>query len=350
MALPSAQYKFKDLSILVSCFNKEDFIPKFISEAVALNDLGAEIIVINDGSTDNSAALLHKVSSVFQIIHTENLGVASARNLAIFSSNRPYIVFLDIDDSLDLDSLNAGMLEIRNSKSDLVVSSYIRIQDGSISNVLMRPNLCVDVPIKFESRFSILNGMGFWRYIYSRDFILANKLKFFPSFEEMNGKFFILDDYFWMLHLASIEKFSLHYNFSEIPLYKYFYEIPQPPDKWKSFTRQVRLFPQAFKVFEVVLATCIHNHDDEWLIFAGREGLARHLNYLDFFSFLRSLPELLSFILNSHFFFAERKLRLLVVLVFGCGSRTFRNSLAILKKDVLSSVKKYVTPNRRRSL
>jgi glycosyltransferase involved in cell wall biosynthesis len=340
MASIPTQNKFEDLSVLVSCFNKEKFIPNFISKAIELRELGAELIVINDGSTDASADILNEFSSHLLIVHTENLGVASARNLALVAATRPYVLFLDIDDSLDLDSLAAGMAEIRSSGSDLVVSSYIRIQDESISHAPIDADLLAGTPIEGNHRFKILSGMGFWRYIYSQDFIRNNQLRFFPSFEEMGGDFFILDDYFWMLHLASIEKFELRLNKSDLPLYRYHYEIPQPPEKWNSFIRQVARFPDAYRVLEEVLANCKHDHNHEWLILAGREGLVRHLKYLDFIEFLGTTPELTRYILNSKIFFSERRFLSLLSLLSECGGRTLRNSFALFKKDFLAFVRR----------
>jgi glycosyltransferase involved in cell wall biosynthesis len=335
MTLVSGKKALEDLSILVSCYNKEEFISSFINEIRPLIESGAEIVVINDGSTDNSISLLQEISSDCHLISTSNLGVAQARNSAMDASTRPYLIFLDIDDSLSLEPLKVGLAKIRQDGGDLMVSAYVRIQDGLVSPSPVEKTTDINSSAGFQVRSQIMHGMGFWRYIYSRSFIEKNRLRFFPTFQEMNGNFFILDDLFWMIHLCGVIDLELLVNDSDLPLYKYNYEIPQPEYKWTSFVRQIILIPDAFLLFEDVLLSCNHKHEARWLIQAGQNALSQHLNYLDFMSFLRAIPALIKFIKKSNFFYSDGKISKGSRLLFGSGRYAFRNSVALVKKRFL---------------
>ena len=338
MVIEFKKKELGDLSVLVSCFNKEVYIPNFVSVARSLIKVGAEVVIVNDGSTDKSLDILKEISDVAQIISTSNLGVAHARNTALQASSRDYVVFLDIDDSLNLESLSHGLKRMRANNSDLSVGSYLRIQDGYVSPAPIESDIRMSLTTNFEVSTKMLEGMGFWRYIYAREFIRRFQLNFSPTFQDMGGKFFILDDFFWMLHLSACLDFSLVLVDSQDPLYEYHYEIPQPDAKWNSFVRQIKLLPQAFLVFETVLDTCNHEHRDNWLVEAGQKNLARHLRYLSISKFLKVLPYAFFFVIRSKYFYRDKKILGALEIIIACGPRSIRNSLALLKKRVLSSI------------
>jgi glycosyltransferase involved in cell wall biosynthesis len=106
-------------SIIIPLYNKENTIKKTIESVLNQTFSEFEIIIINDGSTDNS---LENVNQIFnnriQIITTENRGVSQARNLGIKNSNFPYISFLDADDfwkNNHLKTLNQLIIDFPNA-------------------------------------------------------------------------------------------------------------------------------------------------------------------------------------------------------------------------------------------
>lgn len=96
------------ISIIIPCFNISNFfisLKKTVSEICSLPNF--EVILINDGSTDNSGTLLetlrfHKCT----VIHKNNGGVASARNIGIENASGDYVLFLDADDTYNFDVLS----------------------------------------------------------------------------------------------------------------------------------------------------------------------------------------------------------------------------------------------------
>lgn len=82
------------------CFNGERFLARSISSALSQTYSNIELIVVNDGSTDNSLEILRKVSDPrFTYITQENSGVCRARNNAISNASGEFIAFLDADDT-----------------------------------------------------------------------------------------------------------------------------------------------------------------------------------------------------------------------------------------------------------
>ena len=99
------------LSIIIPCYNSEKTIDEAVSSAVAQDlDIPFEIVIVDDGSTDDTVAIiknLAKENSIIRcILHAKNLGGGAARNTAVGNSNGNLIFCLDSDDVLTKDMLS----------------------------------------------------------------------------------------------------------------------------------------------------------------------------------------------------------------------------------------------------
>ncbi len=86
-------------SVVIPLFNKDKYVAQTLETVLKQNFADFEIIIINDGSTDNSEQIVKSFSdSRIKYFSTENQGAAAARNIGIEKSQSPYIAFLDADD------------------------------------------------------------------------------------------------------------------------------------------------------------------------------------------------------------------------------------------------------------
>lgn len=92
----------KTASIIITCFNKELYIKDSIESAINQKFNDYEILIIDDGSTDNSLEIINsfKNEKLIRIISQKNIGIVGTRNKAIKNANGKYIVQLDGDDIL----------------------------------------------------------------------------------------------------------------------------------------------------------------------------------------------------------------------------------------------------------
>ena len=87
-------------SVVIPVYNKAPYIARTLTSVLAQNFDDYEIIVVDDGSTDDSMQKLRQVQSPkIRIIRQENQGVAVARNTGILAAQGEYIAFLDADDA-----------------------------------------------------------------------------------------------------------------------------------------------------------------------------------------------------------------------------------------------------------
>lgn len=91
--------KKKRFSIVIPLYNKEISIESTLQSVLEQTYKNFEVIVVNDGSTDNSAALVEEINdSRVRLIHQENKGVSAARNRGIKEAKYEWLSFLDADD------------------------------------------------------------------------------------------------------------------------------------------------------------------------------------------------------------------------------------------------------------
>lgn len=98
------------VSILIPCFNAEQFIRATIDSAINQTWSAKEIILVDDGSSDNtlSVALSHR-SRLVRVYRQRNMGAAAARNHALRQASGDYFQFLDADDLLDPNKIEQQM-------------------------------------------------------------------------------------------------------------------------------------------------------------------------------------------------------------------------------------------------
>lgn len=130
------------ISIIVPVYNVE----KYLSECLdsILNQLykNIEIILINDGSKDNSGSICDeyaKKDKRIKVIHKENEGVSIARNVGVKNASGDYIAFVDSDDTIDKKIYTNMIKVINETNSDLVMCRYKRVFNNGTSEIEEEP-------------------------------------------------------------------------------------------------------------------------------------------------------------------------------------------------------------------
>lgn len=94
-----------DVSVIIPAYNSEEFIEEAIRSVLLQSELPVEILVVDDGSTDNTAAIARAFGEPVRVLSIENRGVAVARNHGLASATGNYIAFLDSDDVWEAEKL-----------------------------------------------------------------------------------------------------------------------------------------------------------------------------------------------------------------------------------------------------
>lgn len=168
-------------SIVIPLYNCEKYIEQCLSSILKQKFLDYEIVVVDDGSIDNSNVLVEKFAEKEQrikLIRKENGGVASARNYGILNSSGKYLIFLDADDILVERSLWIAYNALSNNEVDMAIcSSYVEMSDGHWNtNKMFSEEVLKKQKTSFDVRVLCQNISSMCIALYRREFLICNGL------------------------------------------------------------------------------------------------------------------------------------------------------------------------------
>lgn len=177
----------KILSIIIPIYNVEKYISSCLTSIFkqGLHEDEYEIILINDGSTDNSMGVINeliKKPSNIIVIEQNNKGLSAARNIGIEKASGELIIFVDSDDYLIDNSLRRLLNIAIESNADLIVADYVVQTDETTPDLNVCPTEPRSQHIKSGPELLIddlkLREYFIWRTIYKRDFLIKHHISF----------------------------------------------------------------------------------------------------------------------------------------------------------------------------
>ncbi len=118
------------ISVIIPAYNSEAFIGGCIDSVLNNTYKNKEIIVINDGSTDNTAKICDEYAEKYsniKVVHCENGGVSAARNKGLDMARGEYITFVDADDMLTEDAIKVLFDVAEKTGTDITSANIFRI-------------------------------------------------------------------------------------------------------------------------------------------------------------------------------------------------------------------------------
>ena len=207
------------ISVVIPVYNVEKYIPRCIDSVINQSYNNLEIILINDGSTDNSPKICEEYSikdKRIRIIHQENKGLSEARNRGISLAQGDYIIFLDSDDYwCDLDGVEAIVQRLVETKPDVLIFNYLKYYENN--RKYSKPIFSCDRESLLTSENQLkylLENRCFesssWNKVVQRELFLNNDLSF--------RKGTLSEDIEWSAKLAL---FASKYDYYPHPLLVY---------------------------------------------------------------------------------------------------------------------------------
>lgn len=172
------------ISIVVPVYNVEQYIDKCIDSIINQTYKNIEIILVDDGSTDNSGTLCDNYAQKdkrIKVVHKSNGGLSDARNVGILESKGEYIFFVDSDDSIEHNTISNLTAVLKNEDYDIICGNGIRCFSNGQKKKIIK--------IDCESDFSGLDYIckriltksyypAVWLNLYSSKLIKENKIFF----------------------------------------------------------------------------------------------------------------------------------------------------------------------------
>lgn len=123
----SAMSNMVKISIIIPVYNVEDYVQKCLESVISQNYNNLEIIIVNDGSTDNSGNICEKISKLDNriiLIHQKNQGLSMARNKGIDIATGTYLGFVDGDDWIEWNMINIQYQNATKYDADISICNY----------------------------------------------------------------------------------------------------------------------------------------------------------------------------------------------------------------------------------
>ena len=121
------------ISIIIPAYNVEAYIEKCINSVINQTYDDIEVIIINDGSTDNTAEIIEKYSKIdnrIKIVNKYNSGVSDSRNVGIEMFTGDYVFFLDSDDWVEKDYIIKAVDVLEKNNIDILFNGWVIDTNG----------------------------------------------------------------------------------------------------------------------------------------------------------------------------------------------------------------------------
>lgn len=203
----------KKVSIIVPVYNVEEYLPDCLNSLINQTYSDLEIILINDGSKDDSLKILNSFAekdSRIKVFNNENHGVSYTRNFGIENSTGDYIAFVDSDDIISEKYIEVLVDLLEKNNADMSVCSYTCFTKeqpiflNSDNNKVFTKDL--------ETAFYTVTIGGIAGKLYKKNIIAANELK-------VDESIFVCEDLLFNIQYVAFCK-SLAFNSSKLYGYR----------------------------------------------------------------------------------------------------------------------------------
>lgn len=173
------------LSIIVPVYRAENYLHECVDSLLAQTVSDFEIILVNDGSPDNSAQIMEeykaKYPEIIRTLHLENGGQGRARNHAIEIAQGEYIGFVDSDDYIDADMYKKLIESAERENAQIAICSIKQVFDDGSENVYVswnkeRPLFAAGSCCDKVFRRELIGDLRFPEGLWYEDFELSAKL------------------------------------------------------------------------------------------------------------------------------------------------------------------------------
>ena len=226
------------LSVIIPAFNCGESIKHTVESIISSGLKDFEIIIVNDGSTDNTSSICNELCNKYSFLkyfEQKNSGVSATRNKGISIATGEYIMFFDADDTAKENGFSECIDIIKNEKPDILVfgMSFDYYKNGKLYRrdklVPDQSGFLNETEIKeaLESLYNTNSITPVWNKFYRRALITNNNILF-------NTNYFLMEDF-----LFSLECLKVCENIYCLPKALYYYR--QSENEKNAFNRLKRI-------------------------------------------------------------------------------------------------------------
>ena len=205
------------ITVIVPVYNVERYLPRCIESILRQTYTNFELILVDDGTPDRSGIICDRYAekdSRIKVIHKENGGVSTARNVGIDVANGEWITFVDSDDWVTDDCLETLLHPLQQDDYDLVVGSLeirrFHVEHRESQPVIINKDNINDCDVL--GRFDQVEFLAPWLKLYSVRIIRDASLRFPEGVAMAEDAIFVMRYLKYCNNIFVSEKVIYHYN------------------------------------------------------------------------------------------------------------------------------------------
>lgn len=164
------------VSVIIPAYNAGEYLAQCIENLLAQTHKNLEIIVVDDGSTDNTAQVARQYPSV-RYLYQENEGPSSARNRGIEAASGEYIHFMDADDAITLDFHEKMVQAMVNTDAEIAFCGFFFERFPKQTQRVQYHAIYTKTEDKIKAT-NVCNYGACWRYLFNLSFLKEQNLRF----------------------------------------------------------------------------------------------------------------------------------------------------------------------------
>lgn len=171
------------LSVVVPIYNVAPYLRECLGSVANQTHRDLEVIMVDDGSTDDSAALAADFAAQdprFQLVSQENRGLGAARNTGVRHASGAYLMFMDSDDVLPAYALGTLVAALEQSGSDFATGNVYRLNSRGVRPSSLHKQVFAETRLRTHVTRSrdLLNDRTAWNKVFRRQFWDSHRLSF----------------------------------------------------------------------------------------------------------------------------------------------------------------------------
>lgn len=229
------------ISVVLPIYNMEKYLGRCINSILNQSYKNIEIILVNDGSTDNTSSICKEYAQNNEniiAINQENGGPSKARNTGIDSANGEWIMFVDPDDYLSPNIIEELFSNLEKDTDIICCSCIVDIGNRKLESNFYNHNIVASnykekneffkqlLDYTYSQKKNIYTAIGVpWGKLYRKSFLLNYNIRFDKRLRRMQDNIFNMYAFYYAKEIKYINKSLYFYNFehmsNSIKVYKY---------------------------------------------------------------------------------------------------------------------------------
>ncbi|MGN0550981.1 MAG: glycosyltransferase family 2 protein [Acutalibacteraceae bacterium] len=205
------------ISIIVPIYNSEQFLSRCVDSILKQTVTDFELLLIDDGSPDKSGIICDEYASKdnrIRVLHKENGGVSTARNIGLDSALGEYICFVDSDDFLEKNYLEVLLKNSLENNAEMIVCSYFSHSAREISYCNMKTSIIDHCNENWKTADLISSSFMYypWNKLFLRKILEKNNIRFDETIKFSEDLIFNCNYIVYCQTIVTLSEELYHYN------------------------------------------------------------------------------------------------------------------------------------------